>query len=638
MTDIAYSPADIADSPSASEPPASAAPEMKPSRWLFTLARPVRGWLLLNLLAGWGGSLLFIVAAWLLAGVIHGAFMEEVDREALTMPLVVIAGLLILRGVSAWLRGEAGFHAGARVRRRLRGELLEKLGGYDRERRAGHAGASLTSQLLEQVEALDGFFSRYLPQMGLAVLTPLSILVVVFPLNWAAGVILLVTAPLIPLFMALVGMGAAALNRRNFRALSRLSAHYQDRLRGLATLRHYGLAARQETGIHAAAEGFRQRTMAVLRIAFLSSAVLEFFASVAIAVLAVYLGMSYLGYLDFGHYGEPITLETGLFILLLAPEFYLPLRELGAHYHDRAAAIGAAEELMPLFADPSDHDPAPSAQTAARQAAASSTNLMDGLTIQLKGLEFRYRDATRPALADLNLTLKPGERVAVVGASGAGKSTLLALLLGQLRPQQGEILINGDPLIELEPASWHARLGWLGQHPYLFHASLRENLSMALESRPWPNAPSAHSPRAVLQEAPAVQTALEQAGLSELIASLPQRLESRLGEQGHGLSGGQLRRLALARALLKQPALLLLDEPTAALDRESELELIQRLQALPRTTGMLLLTHRPATLALAERIVVLEAGRIVAQGERAELDDPAAPITQRLIQEGLLDA
>jgi ATP-binding cassette subfamily C protein CydD len=560
------------------------------------------------------------------------------------MPLLLIAGLLILRGASAWLRGEAGFHAGARVRRRLRAELLEKLGGYDRERRAGHAGAALTSQLLEQVEALDGFFSCYLPQMGLALLAPISILAVVFPLNWTAGLILLITAPLIPLFMALVGMGAAALNRRNFRALSRLSAHYQDRLRGLATLRHYGLAEQQEGGIQAAAEGFRQRTMAVLRVAFLSSAVLEFFASVAIAVLAVYLGMSYLGYLDFGHYGEPITLKTGLFILLLAPEFYLPLRDLGAHYHDRAAAIGAAEELMPLFADAAGQDPAQASQPAAPAPEGE-------LTIQLQGLEFGYQNANHSALSGLDLTLRPGERIALVGASGAGKSTLLALLLGQLRPQQGEIRINDLPLNRLDPASWHARLGWLGQHPYLFHASLRENLTMALDYGPGPSPEEGH------QKSPSppgergwgegeiaeftdqqIHAALEQAGLSELIASLPQGLESRLGEQGHGLSGGQLRRLALARALLKQPALLLLDEPTAALDRQSELALIQRLQALPRSTGMLLLTHRPATLALADRILVLEAGRIVAQGERAKLDDPTAPITQRLIQEGLLDA
>ncbi len=587
-----------------------ATPTQKPGRWLLQQAHPVRGALLLTLLAGWGGSLAFIAAAWLLARAIHAAFIEQVARDTLAAPLIGAALLLTLRGLLAWLRSESGFRAGAGVRQRLRTSLLDSLAQRDRQQRAALPAAALTSHWIEQVEALDGYYARYLPQMGLALLVPLSILVVVFPLNWASGVILLVTAPLIPLFMALVGMGAAALNRQNFRALARLGAYYQDRLRGLPSLRRLGLASAEAEGIAHAAEGFRQRTMAVLRIAFLSSAVLEFFASVAIAVLAVYLGMSYLGYLDFGHYGAPITLETGLFILLLAPEFYLPLRELGAYYHDRAAAVGAAEELMPLMNAPRRHG-------------GHGVERVEGVqAVKLQGVSFSYAGASQTALDGIDLTLAPGERIAVVGASGAGKSTLLGLLLGQIQPEQGQLLLGELPLSELDPPSWHAQLGWLGQHPYLFHASLRDNLLLA--------APGADDG--------ALYAALAEAGLGQTIAALPQGLDTPLGEQGHGLSGGQLRRLALARALLKRPSLLLLDEPSAALDIDSEAELVAALSRLPATTGMLILTHRPAPLTLAERIVVLEGGRIVAQGQREELSDPDASITQALHREGLIHA
>lgn len=582
-----------------------ALPEQTPTCWLRALAGMVRPSLTINLLAGWGGALLFMAAAWLLADLIHAAFIEHRDRAELLTSLVAIAALLIGRGLLSWLRSESGFYTGSRVRAHLRRQLLSALGGMDREQRAGLSGAALSSQVLEQVEALDGYFARYLPQRFLAVLIPLSILAAVFPLNWAAGLILLLTAPLIPLFMALVGMGAAALNQRNFQVLARLSRQYQDRLRGLPALRRFGLTETAEQEISEAAESFRKRTMEVLRVAFLSSAVLEFFAALAIALVAVYLGMSYLGYLDFGHYGDPITLRLGLFILLLAPEFYLPLRELGTCYHDRAAAIGAAEELMPMLRG----NPASSS---------TGTRSLEGpVTIRFSDLHYRYPGMDRNALTGLDLRIAPGERVAVVGASGSGKSTLVALLLGQLQPSSGQLLLNEQPMESCSPEQWQGRLGWLGQSPYLFHASLGENLRLAN-----PQASDA-----------ALRMALANVGLLD---QLPDGLATPLGEQGHGLSGGQLRRVALARAMLKRPSLLLLDEPTAALDGGSETEVIRYLDRLPPETGMLILTHRPATLALADRILVLEDGHLVAEGRSVELSDPNAPITRRLIREGMI--
>ena len=333
--------------------------------------------------------------------------------------------------------------------------------------------------------------------------------------------------------------------------------------------------------------------MSVLRVAFLSSAVLEFFSSMAIALVAVYLGMTYLGYLDFGSYGKSLSLAGGFFILLLAPEFYLPLRELGAHYHARAAALGAAEQIMELLA-------APVPVTARRP-----VMLDDADAIHVRGLDLylAYGKGKRPALQGVDFEITAGRRVVIVGASGAGKTTLLNLVLGFLQPDRGQLLINDTALSRLDMDSWRRQIAWVGHNPVLFAGTIRDNIRLA-------------KPEAAAEQ---IRQAARAARVLDFCSRLPLGLDTPVGEQGLGLSRGQAQRVALARAFLKNAPLVLLDEPTAGLDRHNEGLVLQALEDLTRAKTVLMLAHRLAGIEKADRILVMAAGRIVEQGSYPEL-------------------
>jgi ATP-binding cassette subfamily C protein CydD len=357
-------------------------------------------------------------------------------------------------------------------------------------------------------------------------------------------------------------------------------------LQGLATLKVFDRSRPESATLARASEEYRQRTMGVLRIAFLSSAVLELFGSLAIALVAVYLGLSFLGYLNFGHYDRPLTLETGLFILLLAPEYYQTLRQLGTHYHARAEALGAAGEILAVLSVPSP--PRPLGAASVPQASA-------GVALRFEDVQVGFEDRRRVALTGFSLDVAAGERVALVGPSGAGKTTTLNLLLGLLRPDRGRILVNGLDLASLDPQAWRCGLSWVGQHPTLFYGTLRDNILLGR-----PDA----APREVERAARAAQ-------VWEIAAALPQGLDSVVGERGIGLSGGQIQCVALARALLRDDApLVLLDEPTASLDRERERRVLAALEALTRGRTVILATHRQSAARLCDRVVVLEEGRL----------------------------
>jgi ATP-binding cassette subfamily C protein CydD len=332
--------------------------------------------------------------------------------------------------------------------------------------------------------------------------------------------------------------------------------------------------------------------MAVLRVAFLSSAVLEFFSAIAIALLAVYLGMNYLGYLDFGAYGRPIPFAAGFFILLLAPDFFLPLRELGTHYHARADAVGAAEEILKIFDLPQ-----------AAQSLQGRTMSAPPTTIRFESVSVHYGSPSRPGIDKISFTLKRGEQVAVVGESGAGKSTLIHLLLGFIRPSSGRILIDDVPLESLAQVDWRRQLAWIGQNPMLFSGSIGENIALAR--------PDAGDDR--------IECAARRAGVMEFAAKRASGLHTEVGEQGKGLSVGQAQRVALARAFLKDAPLLLLDEPTASLDTTTEAKILSDLRGWNQGRTLLMATHRPAPLELADRIIILKQGRLVVDGSYAEL-------------------
>ena len=491
---------------------------------------------------------------------------------------------LVLRALAGVAREEAGMRISLAVRQALRATLLDKLHdlgpAWLQQRQVG----SLSTALLEQVEALDGYFARYRPQQWFAVLTPLMILAVVAPLSWMAALILMLTAPLIPLFMILVGWGARQRQTEQLQTLQRMGGHFLDLIRGLPTLHLLDAHRRMGDEVAVVADAFRYRTMRVLRLAFLSGAVLEFFASVAIALTAVYFGMSLLGYLDVGRYGASLTLEGAMFVLLLAPEFYQPLRDLGVHYHARAEALAAAAALSELL-EAESRQPAGGEVNARRQAAP---------TLTLEHLAFAHR-AGEPVLLECSLSVGSGEAIAIRGPSGGGKTTLLRLLLGQLRPQAGALQVDGAPLETLDLAAWRERVGWMDQHPRLLADTLAANLRVARVS-------------AGDDE---LREALHFAGLDAWFAALPAGLDTRLGEGGRQVSGGQLRRLALARVFLRQADVLLLDEPTASLDADTEAWVVDRLAELREGRTLILLTHRLAPLRLADRVFHLEQGQLL---------------------------
>jgi len=558
-------------------------------RWLFKQSLPVKGWIGLSVGLGLGSGLLLIVQAGFLARIIHGAVIDGQDRAELGPIFLALVGIYLVRALLGWGREISGFEASAKIRRKVRAALMAHITRLGPAYVAGRDTGALASTVMEQVEGLHGFFAHYLPQMALAIMIPTAILAFVFPVSWAAGGLLMVTAPLIPLFMVLVGMGAESVSQRHFQALARMSAHFLDILQGLPTLKLFDKSRSAATTVARVSRDYRKRTMSVLRIAFLSSAVLEFLSSIAIAMVAVYLGMTYLGYYNFGTWGLPLTLSGGFFILLLAPEFYLPLRELGTHYHARAEAVGAAQEILKVLAVPVPDDPD-------KPLVLSPS---DGVALSFKDVHLAYDAGRRPALNGVSFTIHAGEKLALVGESGAGKTTVLDLLLGFLQPDRGELTANGISMDRLDPASRRRYMSWIGQDPALFYGSIRDNIRMGR-----PDAPEE-----------AVTAAARSARVLDFTQTLTQGLDTVIGEQGYGLSRGQAQRIALARAFLKKAPVLLLDEPTAGLDVENENLVLAALDKLSQGRTVLTVTHRMADVEQADRILVMSGGRIVEQGD-----------------------
>lgn len=570
--------------------------------WLRKQSSHGRRWITISIAFGLGQGILMVAQAWLLATLLHGFIIEGSTPEQSITLFITLLLVTLGKAALAYGREVASFKAGSAVRQTIRQLVLTRLSrlgpAYIQRRPAG----SWASLLLEQIENMQDFFSRYLPQMAIAVFIPVVILVAVFPVNWAAGLILLGTAPLIPIFMILVGVGAADANRRNFQALARLSGHFLDRLKGLRTLQLFMRTQAEGDAIRDASEDFRERTMEVLRLAFLSTAVLEFFAAISVALVAVYFGFSYIDHLNFGSYGVKVTLFTGLFVLFLAPEFYAPLRELGAHYHAKAQAIGAAEQLLEfLEAEVSE----PAAGTAPFHADSP-------VKVEAKGLEVLSAEG-KVLVGPIDFTLEAGSRTALIGVSGAGKSSLVNALLG-FAPYRGEFKVNGQELATLDMSQWRLQLGWLSQNPQLFHASLRDNLLLAK-----PTASDAELEDA-LKRAQAWEFAMEKG------------LDYPVGDQAGGLSVGQAQRLALARTLLKSTQLMVLDEPTASLDRHSERAIMTTLEQAMAGQTLLMITHRLDQLTKMDKIMVLAHGQLVEQGSFQQLSQADGPFARLLSQ------
>ncbi|EFL40433.1 ABC transporter, CydDC cysteine exporter, partial [Streptomyces griseoflavus Tu4000] len=508
---------------------------------LLRYARATRGFLAAVVALGAVGAVLVIAQAMLIAEIVVGAFEGGLSAGDLTTPLVLLAAVAAGRGLVGWLTELAAHRASAAVKSELRGRLLERATALGPGWLDGQRTGSLVALATRGVDALDGYFSRYLPQLGLAVVVPVAVLARIVTEEWVSAAIIVGTLPLIPLFMALIGWATQSRMDRQWLLLSRLSGHFLDVVAGLPTLKVFGRAKAQAKSIRRITADYRRATMRTLRIAFISSFALELLATLSVALVAVTIGMRLV-------YGD-MDLYTGLVILILAPEAYLPLRQVGAQYHAAAEGLGAAEEIFSVLETPA---PTPGTGTVPEGA------------LSFEEVTVRYPGRTADAVTDVSFTVGPGETVALVGPSGAGKSTLLHALLGFVRPTGGRVRIGGADLAGLDLAAWHDRVAWVPQRPHLYAGTITENVRLA---RPG-------------ADDDAVRRALRDAGALEFVEALPEGAGTVLGEDGAGLSAGQRQRLALARAFLADRPVLLLDEPTAALDGATEAGIVAAVRRL----------------------------------------------------------
>ncbi|MFD3927908.1 thiol reductant ABC exporter subunit CydD [Streptomyces sp. NPDC058614] len=539
---------------------------------LLRYARATRFFLAAVVGLGVAGAALVIAQAMLIAEVVVGAFQHGHSVAELRAPLGLLVLVAVGRAVVSWLTELAAHRASAAVKSELRGRLLERAALLGPGWLSGQRTGSLVTLATRGVDALDDYFSRYLPQLGLAVVVPVAVLARIVTEDWVSAAIIAGTLPLIPVFMVLIGWATRSQMDRQWRLLSRLSGHFLDVVAGLPTLKVFGRAKAQAESIRKITGEYRQATMRTLRIAFLSSFALELLATISVALVAVTIGMRLV-------HGE-MDLYVGLVILVLAPEAYLPLRQVGAQYHAAAEGLSAAEEIFSVLETP--------------VTATGSLPAPEG-GIAFEGVTVRYPGRSGDAVSDVSFTVGSGETVALVGPSGVGKSTLLNVLLGFVEPVGGRVRIGGVDLSEVDLADWRSRVAWVPQRPHLYAQSIAENVRLAR-----PDADDA-----------AVRRALADAGAAGFVDALPDGADTVLGEDGAGLSAGQRQRLALARAFLADRPVLLLDEPTAALDGATETEVVEAVRRLAVGRTVLLVVHRPALLGVADRVVRLEPGAAV---------------------------
>jgi len=556
---------------------------------LLHLASSRRISLLLTILFLWLGGLAVVLQAWYLSTIINQVFLEKRTLADVTSLVFILLVIILVRAIAAFIHQYYAGDLSIKIRTELRIRLLDHLVSFNPVNTTSSRTGELANTTLEGVEALDAWFSQYLPQLSLAAILPLSILILVFPIDPLTGLVFLVTAPLIPLFMWLIGKAAENATGRQWKLLSQLSAYFLDVIQGLTTLKILGRSRHQQTRIQQASDRYRDVTLGVLRIAFLSSLVLELLTTLSTAVVAVEVGLRLLySRLDF---------QSALFILVLAPEFYLPLRKLGAGFHAGISGRTAATRIFEILDTPIPQVASPAVHVS------TPSSLFSESPIRYDHVSFTYAGRDLPAISDMSIELPPGQVTAVVGHSGAGKSTLAAFLLRFIQPETGTIMIAERDLRSIPLKEWRSHLAWVPQKPSLFHGSLADNLLLA-------------KPGAATAE---LEDACEKAELRAFIHSLPEEFNTLVGERGARLSSGQVQRLALARAFLRNPSLLILDEPTTSLDPLQEYAIRETIHRLQQGRTTLLVAHNLAMVRQAHQIIVLENGRLLEQGTHQEL-------------------
>ncbi len=537
---------------------------------LLRYTRSTRRFLFLTVGLGGVTACLVLAQAWLIANVIADVVVHHRDMASVRAPVILLLGVIVARAAVSWFGELVADRVSAAAKSDLRMALAEQIA------RLGPAGieqqrpGSLSVLATTGIDALDSYFARYLPQVFLAVIVPVAVVVVVLGADWISAAVIAVTIPLIPLFMSLVGASTRVRMARQAALLHRLAGHFLEMVAGLPTLKVFGRAKSQLAAVRQVTDQYRKATMATLKVAFLSSLILELLATVSVALVAVAVGLRLLG----GHLG----LATALFVLIVAPEAYLPLRQLGTNYHASAEGMQAVADVVAVLERPTPpagthrHVPDPSASP-----------------LRVEDLEVRHPGRAVPALSGVTMAVDPGEVVAVAGPSGCGKSTLLSVLVGLAPPWTGSVRVGGVSLADLDPEAWRTQVAWVPQRPHLFARSIADNVRLG-------------RPQATDR---AVRAAIAHADLEDVVARLPAGLDTVLGSEGAGLSAGERQRVALARAFVRDAPLLLLDEPTAGLDGPTEERVLAAVRRLMHGRTVVIAAHRPSLLAEADRVVRL---------------------------------
>ena len=543
-------------------------------------AEPVRVLLGVDVALGVTTALVVLLQATLLARIVARAF-DGAPLGAVTTDLALLGLAFAARGAIAWAFEAAGGRAAATVLSEFRLELAERRLKAQPAALDGVEAGEIAAAAVQGVDGLRAYFGRYLPQVVLACVVPLAVLGWVAAIDLTSALVMLVTLPLVPVFMWLIGRYTEARTRERWIALRHLSTHFLDVVRGLPTLRLLNRSSAEREDIESVSEQHRRATMETLRVGFLSGTVLELAATLGVALVAVTVGVRLVG--------GGLGLQAALTVLVLAPELYLPLRQLGAHFHASADGLAVAERILDLLEAPAE------ITASGTLPPLSPANEI----VRFEHVSFAYPAREGLVLDAFDLELRPGETLALVGETGAGKSTVASLLLGLAEPTAGRVTVGGIDLARFDLDAWRRELAWVPQRPTIFHGTVSDNIRLA---------------RAEARDKE-IRTAARLAGADGFVRALPDGYDTVVGEAGRPLSAGERRRIALARALLRPAALVVLDEPTADLDRESALLVAEAVEQL-RGRTVLLLAHTPALAARADRVVVLDGGRAELVHER----------------------
>ncbi len=517
--------------------------------------------------------------------VVDGVFIKNDSFEEITPFLIGLLLAIIIRSGTGYLIGRTGVDMAASIKKQLRLKLIQSFKEDPLLSSAESHSGQKVSLLMDAVDETDGFFSKYIPQLIQSYIIPIMLLAAIFSQNWTTGLIILVTAPFIPVFMAIVGKRTKEKADEKMVQLNRFSGTFLDILQGLTTLRLFGQGEKQKEKIKESSKNFRDSTMDVLKSAFMSSLTLEYISMLSIGIIALEVGLRLVVF-------DNLTFFSAFFIMILVPDFFTMLKDFGSAFHTARGSVSASQMMNEEFSKER------------KQVEWGNVELPDGKVPQMDIGHLSFSYGQQFGLADVSLAIKPYSKIAVIGKSGSGKTTLMNLIAGLLPIDDGDILIDGKPRKEIDESSWFKQLSYISQSPYLFAGTIRENIAIGVNGNP---------------SAQEIDEAARKAGIHELVESLPEGYDTRVGEGGRGLSGGEKQRIALARAFLKKPTIILFDEPTTGLDLQTERILQQSIAELSRNATVITVAHRLHTIRDSDQIVYLDNGRVAAVGPHEEL-------------------